>query len=197
MSAEGSDYRIIARAWALDRTSRRTLAPNAGPLPDAIEQPRASTTRQRLIPGLIPALPMFSRYLQRSVRLARAHVFLLAQLVSSASDSGVGDRSRSASVSNRNGAHARRNRIFLHRRHHIFVVQTLRTWASARESLRESSESARLIRLKVRSRAASSVPRSPLADWLSRRSTSSPDPRTSPTFRASFSPVPPSRDWPR
>jgi hypothetical protein len=106
-------------------------------------------------------------------------------------------RSAAASVSNRNGAPACRNRIFLHRHHHILVVETFRTRASARESRRESSDSAYANRLGVRCRAASSALRSRLADWLCRRSTSSPDPRTSPTCRASFSPAPPCRDWPR
>jgi hypothetical protein len=197
MSAERSDYRIIARARAPDRSSRRTLAPNAWPLPNASEHARDTCAQQRSMRGLIPALSIFSGGLRRSIWLVRAYVLVLAQPLLSASDSAKGGRLRSASVPNRNGARARRNRIFLHRRHHIFVVQTLRTWALARESPRESRDSARLIRLGVRGRAASSGPRSPLADWLCRRSTSSPDPRTNPTSRASFSPAPPCRDWPQ
>src|SRR5208282_1614216 len=40
-------------------------------------------------------------------------------------------RASAAIVSNRNDARAYRNRIFLGRRHHIFVVETLQTLASS------------------------------------------------------------------
>ena len=47
------------------------------------------------------------------------------------------------SVSNRNGAHVHRNRIFLRRRDQIFVDEMLQPSTSPRESLRESSDSQR------------------------------------------------------
>ena len=197
MSAERCDYRIIARARAPDRSSMRALARGAWPHHNASgcacdPSGRPARTREGS-----PALPIFSGRLRGSIRLERTHVFVPAERFQAHQTVRRAMRSPSAGVSNRNDALARRNRIFLHRCHHIFVVETLRTRASPPESRRESSDSGVLIRLAVRRRAASSAPRSLLADWLCRRSTSSPDPRTSPTSRASFSPAPPCRDWPR
>jgi len=55
-------------------------------------------------------------------------------------------RAGAAIVSNRNDAHAYRNRIFLGRPHHIFVVETLQTLASSLGTRCESSDSRGAIR---------------------------------------------------
>ena len=195
ISAERRDYRIIARARAPDRSLTRALARGASPRQSASACVRlACAQRARKLSQSLD-FPIFSGRLQGSIRLARAHVLPFAEPISAASDDARSDALALCERIKSKRCIRCRNRIFLHRRHHIFVVETLRKRASALESRRESSDSARVIRLGVRRRAASSAPRSPLADWLCRRSTSSPDPRTSPTFRASFSPAPPCRDW--
>jgi hypothetical protein len=52
------------------------------------------------------------------------------------------------SVPNRNDAHAHRNRIFLRRHYQIFVAEALQSPISPHESRRQSSDSARVIRLE-------------------------------------------------
>jgi hypothetical protein len=172
MSAKRRDYRIIARARAPDRSLTRSLAHVRGRAttrtPGRATHAR-SGARMRM---QTPALPIFPWYLRGSRRHERAQVLVVAQLVQARQTVRGAMRLGAASVSNRNGAHAHRNRIFLHRRHHIFVVETLQTRARSLETRRESSDSAQVIRLAVRRRAASSAPRSPLAGWLCRWSTS-------------------------
>jgi hypothetical protein len=142
ISAKGGDYRIIARARSAVRSRTRTFARNAWPRPDAIRQGRNSSAQWRPSRGPIPALPLFSGRLRRATWLSRTRAFVLAEPPLSLLDSAKCGRSGSASVSNRNGARACRNRIFLHRRDHIFVVERLQTRAMTHESLRESSDSA-------------------------------------------------------
>ena len=172
MSAKRRDYRIIARARAPDRSLTRSLAHVRG---RATTRTPGRATHARSGAHMrmqTPALPIFPWYLRGSRRHERAQVLVVAQLVQARQTVRGAMRLDAASVSNRNGAHAHRNRIFLHRRHHIFVVETLQTRARSLETRRESSDSAQVIRLAVRRRAASSAPRSPLAGWLCRWSTS-------------------------
>ena len=195
--AKRRHYRIIARARApivqTRERLRRARSSAETRAPERMKQAR----RWRRLRTSIPALPIFCAYLRGSQWMS-ARTFSYS-LSSPEPDRIVRQATPlpPASVSNRNGAHARRNRIFLHRHHHIFVVGALQTRASAHETRHESSDSAQVIRLEVRRRAASSAPRSPLADWLCHWSTSSPDPQTSPASPASSSPVPPCRGWPR
>jgi hypothetical protein len=172
MSAKRRDYRIIARARAPDRSLTRSFAHVRG---RATTRTPGRATHARSGAHMrmqTPALPIFPWYLRGSRGHERAQVLVVAQLVQARQTVRGAMRLDAASVSNRNGAHAYRNRIFLHRRHHIFVVETLQTRARSLETRRESSDSAQVIRLAVRRRAASSAPRSPLAGWLCRQSTS-------------------------
>jgi hypothetical protein len=172
MSAKRRDYRIIARARAPDRSSTRSLA-QVRERATTRTPGRATHARSRAHTRMqTPALPIFPRHLRGSRRHERAQVLVVAQLVQARQTVRDAMRLDAASVSNRNDAHAHRNRIFLHRRHHIFVVETLQTRAHSLETRRESSDSAQVIRLAVRRRAAFSAPRSLLAGWLCRRSTS-------------------------
>jgi hypothetical protein len=192
--AEYGHYRIIARTQASDRSLTRVLVQHAWPRHNASIWSATLARCAALMCVRIPALLIFSTCLQGSTRRKFARLLICANQSQASQTLREAKRSPAASVSNRNGAHAGRNRIFLHRRYHIFVVGPLQTRAPAHESHCESSDSARLIRLEVRRLASSSALRSPLADWLCRRSTSSPDRRTSPTSRAWSSPVPPYRD---
>jgi hypothetical protein len=56
-------------------------------------------------------------------------------------------RPANAGVSNRNAAYSLRDRIFLHRHHHVFVVGTLQPRTTALETGPESSDSAHVSRI--------------------------------------------------
>ena len=131
MSAERCDYRIIARARAPNRSSMRALARGGWPHHNASGCARDPSGRPARTREGSPALPIFSGRLRGSIRLERTHVFVPAERLQAHQTVRRAMRSPSAGVSNRNDALARRNRIFLHRCHHIFVVETLRTRASA------------------------------------------------------------------
>jgi hypothetical protein len=197
MSAKRHDYRIIARARAPIIEWRQRWRTARRPAPTRAHAHAMQARSGARAPAPIPALPLFSAYFRGSMQSSARKSSYSRNCSQAPLTVRRAMRLAAAGVSNRNGARTHRNRIFLHRRHHIFVVGTLQTRATALETRRESSDSAQVIRFGVRRRAAFSTPRSPLADWLCRRSTSSPDPRTSPTSRASIWPVPPSPDWPR
>ena len=197
MSVKRADYRIIARAQAPDRSMTRRLAQHARLRPNPNAWSPSPAHGAALVCMRNPALLIFSAYLQGSRHRERAQLLIRAKPSQASQALREAKRLPPASVSNRNDAQAVRNRIFLHRRYHIFVVWPLQTRGSARESRCDLSDSARLIRFEVRRQAASSALRSPLGDWLCPRSTSSPDRRTSPTFRASIVPARPSPDWQR
>src|SRR5271168_2997816 len=108
----------------------------------------------------IPSSTIFSTPLRGSTRLERGQVLVLVELISSCSDSAVSKALCRSERIKSERAHAARDRIFLHRRHHIFVVGTLQTRTHPLETRRESSDSRQVIRLRVRRRGASSAPRS-------------------------------------
>ena len=130
LSAERHDYRIIARARAPDRSSMRALARSAWPQHNSSGCARDPCGRPPRVRRHSPALSIFSRRLRGSTWLERAHVFVLTERFQAHKRVRRAMRWSSAGVSNRNAALACRNRIFLHRCHHIFVAETLRMRAS-------------------------------------------------------------------
>jgi hypothetical protein len=150
MRAERGDYRIIARARAADRSSMRVTARIAQPITTRTHE-RAMRARGAVrVRSLILAAAIYSRLLRGERQHERTEVIVLAEAAQPGQPMPKAARSVAARVSNRNGANARRNRIFLHRRHHIFVVATLQTRADSLETRCESSDSPLLIRLEVR-----------------------------------------------
>jgi hypothetical protein len=96
---------------------------------------------------LIPAPPLFLWHLRgsrgaisRKSPYARGKPEAASDGVTSKHLAGVG-------ISNRNAAHALRDRIFLHRRHQIFVVSTLQPRTTALGTGLESSDSAQVSRI--------------------------------------------------
>ena len=147
-SAERRDYRIIARTRTSDPSLTRALARAVRSVATARAFAREASAQQ---PTQLRSIPDFPIYCA-SLRDSRLPVQEPSSRWRNCANTHATTREATAfaatSVSNRNGAHAHRNRIFLGRYHHIFVAWTLQASTSPRESRRESSDSLRVIRLK-------------------------------------------------
>ena len=147
-TAERRDYRIIARTCASDHSLTRALAHDvhsvAAPYPFTREA--SAQQPEQVCSG--PGLPIYIRRLRGSQLLVQQQFVVLANWSHARKITGEATALAATSVSNRNGAHADRNRIFLGRHHHIFVAETLQPPTSPRESRRESSDSRRVIRFE-------------------------------------------------
>src|SRR6201986_299598 len=89
----------------------------------------------------IPDFPIKYGRLRESLLLMQEQFVALTEQVSSAQGGARSNSKAATSVSNRNDAHAYRNRIFLRSRYQIFVDATLQQPASPRESRCEANDS--------------------------------------------------------
>jgi hypothetical protein len=95
---------------------------------------------------LIPALPLFLSHLRGSRGMSSRKSPYPRNKPEATSDGVTSKRPADAGVSNRNAAHALCDRIFLYRRHHVFVASTLQP--RPRRSKRGANQvSAQVIRI--------------------------------------------------
>jgi hypothetical protein len=147
-TAERRDYRIIARTCASDHSLTRALAHDVHSDATPYAFTREASAQQPEQVCSSPGLPIYIRRLRESWLLVQEQLVALTNWSRARKTTRKATALAARSVSNRNGAHADRNRIFLGRRHHIFVAETLQQPTSPRESRRESSDSRRVIRLE-------------------------------------------------
>ncbi len=146
-SAERLLYRIIARARTFDHSLTRAFASIAGPRRSAGAFAGYACARR---PMRVCANSCFAHIFWASPRIGigcgRAILGANGTGLTRVTQRKKVRRASTAIVSNRNGVRAHRNRIFLGRRHHIFVVETLQTLASSLETRCKSSDSRGAIR---------------------------------------------------
>jgi hypothetical protein len=136
---ERRHYRIIARTRTHD-----------GSLASALARRLAKPWREfgRAMHMRVGArMCMLNPTLPRIKRHELAQVSVRTDKPEAAPDGVTSKCPADAGVSNRNAAHALRDRIFLHRRHQVFVVGTLRPGTTVLETRRESSDPAQVIRI--------------------------------------------------
>ena len=150
MSAKRRHHRIIARTRTHNRSLASVLSQGAWPNLGANSWARCAHTRRSahadadLRSSLIfPTSPRIERHELAQVLVAR-------NKPEAASDGVTSERLADAGVSTRNAAHSVRDRIFLHRRQHIFVVNTLEPRTTALETRRKSSDSAQVSVMRPR-----------------------------------------------
>ena len=148
-SAERRDYRIIARTRTSDPSLTRALARAVHSVATAHAFAREASAQQPTQVRSIPDLPIYCASLRDSRLLVQEPSSRWRHCANTHATTREATAFAAMSVSNRNGAHAHRNRIFLGRHHHIFVAETLRSPTSPRESHPESSDSLRMIRSSV------------------------------------------------
>jgi hypothetical protein len=96
---------------------------------------------------LIRAVPLFLWRLRGSMGTSSRKSSYERNKPEAASNGVTSKHLAGAGVSNRNAAHALRNRIFLHRRHQVFIVSTLQPRTTALGTGPESSDSAQVSRI--------------------------------------------------
>jgi hypothetical protein len=146
--AEWRDYRIIARTRTSDHSVTRALT-HAICFPGTAHAFEGEGSAQQ--PKHVRSIrgsPIYYRRLRGSRFFVQRRVAALAERSHARDTTRAATTLTATSVSNRNDAHAHRNRIFLRRHYQIFVAETLQSPISPHESRRQSSDSARVIRLK-------------------------------------------------
>jgi hypothetical protein len=141
MSAKRHHYRIIARARAPVIHSRERSRMAWSRAATRAKARAMQAQRDARVGTLVPALPIFCAYLRGSRRMSARTRSCSVNRSQAHQTTRRATRLPPLSVSNRNGAHAHRNRIFLHRHHHIFVAGTLQARTATLETRCESSDS--------------------------------------------------------
>jgi hypothetical protein len=132
--AERRDYRIIARTRTSDHSVTRALARAFHFAATARPFAREACARQPKHFCSILGLPIYHGPLRGSRSLAQAQVIALAERTHARRTAREATTLAATSVSNRNDAHAHRNRIFLRRHYQFFVAEMLQSPTSPHES---------------------------------------------------------------
>jgi hypothetical protein len=141
MSAKRHHYRIIARARAPVIQSQERSDMACSRAATRVKARATQARRDARVRALVPALPIFSAHLRGSRQMSARPRSCWWNRSQTHRTVRRATRLPPPSVPNRNGAHAHRNRIFLHRHHHIFVAGTLQARTATLETPRKSSDS--------------------------------------------------------